>query len=219
MTPHSLVLKVASVSAPIDTNDVEVIVSGLNNGTFASGTLTAGDALNGFGKGITDVTNGTRLGDYMLYGGTGMKYTVEKEFIKGKGNVWTKTLPFITSGDNVTEYVLDNTNLTKATQEIIDPDAGSNNKTWNGKPDTAYPDHWKLGNTKNGVDNVPSVHPWAMVLFKEGWSGGSKTPWTVKYTEGEPVEIKSGDQYNIKVVYIPTGQVMYSADVIVGSDA
>jgi len=215
MTPHTLVMKAISLSEPIETNDLKIVVSGLNDGVFASGTLEPGDNLYGFGKGITDVTNGTRFGDYKLYGGTGMKVSVGKVWDNSlKKNVYPNTLPFITSGENKAIYDLDAANLTIAAAEIIDPDPGSDNKTWNSKPDTAYPDHYKLGNK----DGASDVHPWAMVLFNKGWSGGNKNPWTLAYTEGIPVVIEEGDVYNVKMIYIPSGQVIYTADVIVGRD-
>ncbi|MCZ9313064.1 MAG: type IV pilin N-terminal domain-containing protein [Methanocorpusculum sp.] len=214
MTPHTLVMKVISVSEPIDTNDVKIVVSGLNHGKFASGTLEPGDNLYGFGKGITDITNGTRLGDYMLYGGTGMKVSVSQVWNgTSQQNEYPSTLPFITNGENSTTYILDAINLTRAAAEIIDPDDNLHT-TWNGKPDTAYPDHWKLGNS----DGAPDVHPWAMVLFNKGWSAGSKNPWKIKYTEGIPFEIEKGDKFNVKMIYTPSGQAIYSSDVIVKGD-
>jgi len=214
-TTDGVTLAVNAISEPIDTSDLELIFT-ITNLTGSVFTDSVSDA-TGSGTGITSANKA--FGNFFLYGGT----TINIDDLSGIAGINTRVYNLT---DAVTEfgtaaiwsdmaYPCDE-NGTKIDWQpgYVSPEYWSN-ETVTAQPSDAWGAYSKLGRDKDGVVSVPNDYPYYMVKFTDDWSLGSKGPWTVKHAADSLSALERGDKMTISIVHTPSGQTIFSKDVVV----
>ncbi|MDO9523039.1 MAG: type IV pilin N-terminal domain-containing protein [Methanocorpusculum sp.] len=213
-TTDGVTLAVNAISEPIDTSDLELIFA-ITNTTGAVFTDSVSDA-TGSGTGITAANKD--FGNFVLYGGT----TINVDDLSGIAGINTRIYNLT---DAVTEfgtaaiwsdmaYPCDE-NGTQVDYSTWEPGDSTpsywSNGTVTAQNDGTWSAYSKLGNPYG----VPEVYAYYMVEFTDDWSSGSKNPWTVKYAADSLSALERGDKMTISIVHTPSGQTIFSKDVVV----
>ena len=213
-TTDGVTLAINAVSEPIDTRDLELIFT-ITNTTGAVYTGSISDA-TGSGTGITSANKD--FGKFVLYGGT----TINVDDLSGIAGINTRIYNLT---DAVTEFGTtaiwsdmaypcdeNGTQVDYSTWQHGDPTPSYwSNGTVTAENDGTWDAYWKLGNPFG----VPEDYAYYMVKFTDNWSSGSKNPWTVKYAADSLSALERGDSMTISIVHTPSGQTIFSKDVVV----